>query len=54
MTLVASAIATFILVRTDELDRGWACGVLPMAILAPAATRVLTPLKAVDACRRTL
>ncbi|MRK00980.1 hypothetical protein GEV27_05545 [Aeromicrobium sp. S22] len=38
--------ARLVLVDRGTLDRGWAYAVLPVAIIAAAATRVLTMFKA--------
>jgi hypothetical protein len=43
---VAAVIVVLILVDTDRLSRGWAYAVLPIAIIAAAASRVLTIFKA--------
>lgn len=44
--LVAAAITVFILVSNGQLGRPWAYVVLPIAIPAAAASRVLTLFKA--------
>lgn len=43
---VVGVIVVLLLVDADVLDRGWAYAVLPVAIIASAATRVLTMFKA--------
>jgi hypothetical protein len=46
LAAVIAVIVVLILVDTDHLDRGWAYAVLPIAIVAAAASRVLTIFKA--------
>lgn len=43
---VVAVVVVLALVRAGTLDRGWAYAVLPVAIIAAAATRVLTIFKA--------
>jgi hypothetical protein len=42
---VIAVIVVLVLVGSGHLARGWAYGVLPVAIIAAAATRVLTAFK---------
>jgi hypothetical protein len=49
---VAAVIVVLVLVDNDTLDRGWAYAVLPIAIIAAAASRVLTIFKAAAESRR--
>jgi hypothetical protein len=44
--VVVAVIVVLVLVKTGHLDRGWAYAVLPVAIIAAAASRVLTIFKA--------
>lgn len=44
--VVAAAVVVLALVGTGHLSRGWAYVVLPIAIVAAAASRVLTIFKA--------
>ena len=46
LAVVAAVIVVLVLVGTHHLDRGWAYGVLPFAIVAAALSRVLTIFKA--------
>lgn len=43
---VVAVVVVLALVRAGTLDRGWAYAVLPIAIIAAAASRVLTIFKA--------
>jgi heme/copper-type cytochrome/quinol oxidase subunit 4 len=43
---VAFVVVVLVLVETDHLSRGWAYACLPIAIVAAAASRVLTIFKA--------
>lgn len=43
---VIAVVVVLVLVETDHLSRGWAYAVLPVAIIAAAAARVLTIFKA--------
>ena len=52
VVIVAVAVV-LILVDTGHLARGWAYAVLPVAIIASAATRVLTIFKAGAEDKRT-
>ena len=44
--LVAGAFVVLLLVQRGDLPRAWGYGVLPVAIIAAAASRVLTIFKA--------
>jgi quinol-cytochrome oxidoreductase complex cytochrome b subunit len=52
VALVGAAITIFILVRNGQLSRPWAYAALPIALLAAAASRVLTLFKAVAEDKR--
>ena len=43
---IVAVIVVLVLVNTDRLSDGWAYAVLPVAIIAAAASRVLTTFKA--------
>jgi hypothetical protein len=43
---VAAVLVVLVLVDTGHLSRGWAYACLPIAIVAAAASRVLTTFKA--------
>jgi hypothetical protein len=49
--LVVAVVVVLVLVDRDVLPRAWAYGVLPVAIVAAAASRVVTILKARSADR---
>lgn len=44
--VIIAVVVVLVLVNAEVLDRGWAYAVLPVAIIASAATRVLTMFKA--------
>ena len=44
--VIVAVVVVLLLVNAEVLDRGWAYAVLPVAIIAAAATRVLTIFKA--------
>lgn len=49
---VVGAFVVILLVNAGTLDRGWAYAVLPVAIIAAAASRVLTIFKAAGEDKR--
>ena len=50
---VAAVFTVLLLVRAEELDRGWAYAVIPVGIIAAATAAVLTVFKASAESRRT-
>jgi hypothetical protein len=43
---LSGVVVVFAMVSSNQLERSWAIAVLPLALIAAAATRVLTVLKA--------